>query len=209
MNRKLRPTVDVLLTAALLALTGYQFWGPSVHEGLGLAFVAGVVFHLCLSLSRAGWRRLGVLEALLTADLALLALTGISMAHSLFTVPFTLVSPSLARPLHRILAHGALVLVGLHIGLRFRLFLGLAGMKTKAPAKRLVRVPLSVSAGLVCLYGLVAAVQRGFFELDLASNLLRFANAEEPVIPFLADHLAILFLAVCVGALFRHRKDKR
>lgn len=35
MNRKLKRAVDVLMTAALLILMGYQFWGEKAHEWVG------------------------------------------------------------------------------------------------------------------------------------------------------------------------------
>lgn len=39
MNGKLKRAVDVMMTAALLFLMGYQFWGEKAHEWVGRGYL--------------------------------------------------------------------------------------------------------------------------------------------------------------------------
>ncbi len=47
MNGKLKKAVDVMMTAALLFLMGYQFWGGKAHEWAGAGiFVLFAAHHI-------------------------------------------------------------------------------------------------------------------------------------------------------------------
>ena len=46
MKGKIKMAVDVLMTAALLFLTGYQFWGETAHEWVGQGCLS-CFFHDC------------------------------------------------------------------------------------------------------------------------------------------------------------------
>ena len=49
MNGKLKRVVDVMMTAALLFLMGYQFWGEKAHEWVGAGIFVLFAAHHALN----------------------------------------------------------------------------------------------------------------------------------------------------------------
>ena len=49
MKGKLKRAVDVLMTAALLFLMGYQFWGEKAHEWVGMEYLS--LIGMCIFIS--------------------------------------------------------------------------------------------------------------------------------------------------------------
>ena len=48
---KIKWTLDVLMTAALFFLMGYQFWGETAHEWIGAGMLVLFVVHQVLNRS--------------------------------------------------------------------------------------------------------------------------------------------------------------
>ena len=212
--KSLRPFVDVLMLALLLALTAYAYLAGALHEAAGLGFLVVIGVHLGLSFRQSGgnwlrpfsWMRSAcrLVELILLADIVNLGVSGIALAPSLFVFPFPVLRPSLARSLHRVLAHSALMLAGIHLGLRIPVLLGLVGIRRQRSSRQRPRgIALTAVLGLVAAYGLVAAVRRDYFRIDLDTHLMMFANTEEPLAFFILDHGAILVLALTIGRLLR------
>lgn len=198
----------------LLTLIAHTFLPGTFHEAVGLGFLATVGWHLRLSLRKSrgagrapySWTRASqrLIEILLAANILLLAATGLSLARHLFVLAYSPFRPSLARPLHRILAHTGFLLVGVHIGLRLPSFLALVGVRRQRSATpRFLRFAGYLACSLAVAFGLAAAVRRGYFLFDLSSNLMRFSDPEEPVAAFLVDHAAILSMSIIIGVSSR------
>ena len=214
MNRTTRSIIDALMLGFLLTLMSHTYLSGALHEAIGLCLLAAVAVHLRFSLRKTRrirnasipWFRYTcrLIGMLLAVNLLLMAITGISLARHLFALTEFTLRPSLARPLHRILAHTGFLLTGIHLGLRLPGFLALAGFRRRLPASHwFPRVPLYMAYGLTAAYGVAAAVRREYFRIDLSSNLMLFSNPEEPVAAFILDHAAILGLAITAGVLTR------
>lgn len=214
MNRTTRPIIDALMLGLLLTLMAHTYLSGALHEAVGLCLLTAVGVHLRLSLRKTrGIRNVSIpwfrftcrlIEILLAVNLLLLAVTGISLARHLFALTEPPLRPSLARPLHRILAHTGFLLTGIHLGLRLPGFLALAGFRQRLTTSRwFPRVPLYLACGLTAAYGVTAAVRREYFRIDLSSNLMMFSNPEEPVAAFILDLTSILALAITAGVVAR------
>ena len=51
MKGKIKIIIDILMTAALLFLTGYQFWGDVAHEWIGAGMFLLFIAHHILNLN--------------------------------------------------------------------------------------------------------------------------------------------------------------
>ena len=202
------------MLAIILTLMAHAYLQGSFHEAAGLGLLSVVGGHLWMSLRKTmgilqrtfSWFSAAcrLVEVILAINLLLMTVTGISMAHGLFALPVSPIRPSLTRPLHRVLAHATILLVGIHTGLRFQGFLAFVGFRRKS-GKELHKKNIFVY--LACFsaagYGLVAAIRRDYFNFDLTSNLMMFENTEESFVFFLLDLVAIFVFAVIVGVLLR------
>lgn len=214
LNRPIRPIIDMLMLGLLLTLRSHTYLSGALHEAVGVTLLAVVGLHVRFSIRKARgllnvtvpWFRLACrsVEILLAVNLLLLAISGISLARDLFALTAPPLRPSLARPLHRVLAHTGFLLTGVHLGLRLPGFLAFTGFRReKTPSGRFSRVVVYLACGLTAVYGSVAAVRREYFRIDLTSNLMMFSNPEEPLAAFLLDHAAIFVLAIAAGVLAR------
>lgn len=143
-------------------------------------------------------------EILIVLVLLLMIATGISLARHLFALIEPPLRPSLARPLHRVLAHIGFLLIGIHLGLRLPGFRGLIGFRQRTTSKSWF---FRISCYLICvamaLYGLAAANRQSYFRISLQSNLVTFESPNYPLIFFISDQAAIFSLAIIIGALLR------
>lgn len=197
------------LTAALLLL-GFAYWwlGNAVHELAGTAMFLLLIAHNLFN--RRWWggiartRReprslfnVGVTFALLLAMLALL-LTSVLISKALapylpawggFTV----------RQIHTLAAYWVLLIVAIHLGLRWPMLMGVArnmlGIKGTNPLRTLV---LQTLAGTIAIHGIWSFVQLGLGAKLSMQMTLDWWNFEEAVAGFFIHCMAIAGLVMVV-----------
>lgn len=203
--RWMRPVVDASMTVVYLLQMVPGKVGNSLHEVLGIAFVALFALHHALNrgwLQRLGTRRtlrariLLVSDVLLVACAATTAVSGVLMSCS--AVP-ALSVPQLAhvvRPLHGTAAYAGLMVTALHVGFHMRAIRGYLGRRgTPSQSKVLTGALLVVS---LVLGGWA------FMRLGVAGKLLgqpSFPDGMTPLVVQLAYHLALATPFVVAGSL--------
>ena len=139
--------IDILMTCALLFLMGYQFWGDVAHEWAGAGMFLGFILHHILnrrwylSLFRGRWTPVHIISAALDLllFLTMLGLMGSAVLLSNHVFAFLNLHGriSFARLLHMAASHWGFVLMALHLGMHWGMFVRLAGK-----ALRLTRLSL-------------------------------------------------------------------
>ena len=125
---KIKWTLDVLMTAALFFLMGYQFWGETAHEWIGAGMLVLFVVHQVLNRSwyknlfRGRYTPMRTLQCLvnvltLAAMLALMY-SGITMSRHVFAFLPIRGGLMLARRLHILGSYWGYLLMSLHLGLQ-------------------------------------------------------------------------------------------
>jgi len=194
--------------AASLLLVGLSYWwlGNTVHELAGTAMFLLVILHNVFNRRRYGviarTRRepRGVINiattfALLTTMLALLV-TSVLISHALSGVMSPFVGFT-ARQIHILAGYWALVIVSIHLGLRWPMLMGVARSLfgvSKASAVR--TLALRTAASAIAVLGVWSA-----FELGLGGKLtmqmtLDWWNFEESVLGFFVHCVAIAGLTI-------------
>ena len=126
---KIKWTLDVLMTAALFFLMGYQFWGETAHEWIGAGMLVLFVVHQVLNRSwyknlfRGRYTPMRTLQCLvnvltLAAMLALMY-SGITMSRHVFAFLPIRGGLMLARRLHILGSYWGYLLMSLHLGLHW------------------------------------------------------------------------------------------
>ncbi len=203
----LKIITDILMTVALLLLMAYSLIGEATHEWIGAALLVLFVIHHCLNgkwsrnLFRGKYTMFRVFQTILVL-LVSLCMAG-AMASGIVLSRYVLDLDihgfsSIARTIHMICAYWGYVLLSLHLGLHWRMMMGMAGKLTKRPsnARKWILRGLAV---LIAVYGLYAFVKRNLGNYMLLRQQFVFFDFEEPLVFFLLDYTAIMGLFVCIG----------
>lgn len=219
----LKIAADILMTLALMFLMGYQFWSDTAHEWVGAGMFLLFILHHILN---GGWYRnlfrgkyspSRILQ--LAADLLLflamigLMVSGIMLSNHVFAFLNIRGGMSFARLLHMAASHWGFVLMALHLGLHWGIFLGMAGkaLRLKGPS-RLRKILLPILGAGIAAYGATVFVRRDFLTYMLLQTEFVFLDFSEPVPLFYLDYLALMgafvFLAYYTSKLLRRRITK-
>lgn len=207
LKAKVKIGIDTGMTLALLFLSGYQFWGDLAHEWVGAGIFVLFIAHHVLNVS---WYR-GLFKGRYTPYrvlqlaidtltlLAMLALMYSSIVMSRHVFAFLPIEGgmSLARRLHILGSYWGLILMSLHLGLHWSMFLGMAEKHTAATKPSKLRGCALFALGLlIAAYGAYAFVKRGFPTYLLLQSEFVFLDYEELPILFYADYLALMGLCI-------------
>lgn len=221
MKGKIKMAVDVLMTAALLFLMGYQFWGDTVHEWVGAGmFVLFLIHHIL----NGNWHKnlfrgkyppmrifLTVIDVLMLFSMIAQMYSGIVLSRHVFAFLPIESGLAFARRLHILGSYWGLLLMSLHLGLHWNVVLGV--VKRKFPAAFHGLRYLSFGAGLaVALYGLWVFVKRDFTTYMLLQSEFVFMDYEESKIQFYLDYLSLMgtciFISHYMGKILQPLKRK-
>ncbi len=214
----LKILVDALMTLALLFLIGYQFWGDVVHEWAGACMFLLFIAHHILNgswyknLFRGKYSPFRIFQLIvdLLVFLAMIGLmvSGIMLSNHVFGYLNIQGGTSFARLLHMAASHWGFVLMALHLGLHWGMFLGMARRALKLrQASRLRKVLLPILGMGIAVYGLTVFMQRGLLTYMLLQTQFVFLDFSEPIPLFYLDYLAMMgtfvFLAYYASKLLR------
>lgn len=195
--------LDVLMTLALLFLMGYPFWGDAAHEWAGAGmFLLSILHHL---LNRR-WHQnlfrgrftpsrilLLVLDLLLLLAMIGLMASGVLLSSHVFAFLPPRGGMSFARLLHMAASYWAFVLMALHLGAHWGMFVALAkkALRLRRPS-RIRQVLLPVLSGGIAAYGATALIRRGLPAYMLVRTRFVFLDFGEPAGLFYLDYLAMM-----------------
>lgn len=217
-------STDILMTGALLLLMSYGLLGEAAHEWVGMGVFALFILHHVLNrrwlrnLTRGRYTPYRVLQTglVLLVLLTMLGamLSGILLSRTVFRWMHIRGLSSVARTAHMLCSYWGFVFVSLHLGFHW------SAMSAAVRSRLKKKPPLALSRvsrllGLLFAgYGLVA-----FFRRDIGNYMLLryhfvFFDFDEPLILFLFDYLAVLFLFAAVGyalcsATLKMQKNKK
>lgn len=219
--RKIKMTIDVLMTAALLFLMGYQFWGETAHEWIGAGMFVLFLLHHILN---GSWHKnlfrgkyppirifLTVIDVLTLLSMIAQMYSGIVLSRHVFAFLPIESGLAFARRLHILGAYWGFLLMSLHLGLHWNMVLG--AVKRKFPVTSQSVHYLSVGIGLaVALYGAWVFVKRNFAVYMFLHSEFVFMDYEEAKVLFYLDYLSLMgtciFISHYAGKLLRSLKRK-
>lgn len=220
----LKIVIDVLMSLGLLFLMGYQFWGDVAHEwaGAGL-FVLFVAHHVLNGNWYKGLLRgkysparvfLLIVDLLVLLSMIGLMVSGIRLSNYVFAGLEIRGGMSFARLLHMAASHWGFVLMALHLGMHWGMFMGLTkkALKLKQPSPvRKILLPI-LGAG-IAVYGLLVFIRRDLLTYMLVRTQFVFLDFGESIPFFYLEYLAMMgtfiFLAHYVSKLLRKLSGKR
>lgn len=199
--------VDLVMTLVLLFLMGYQLWGEAAHEwagaGMLILFLAHHFLnrHWYLNLFKGRFTPMRIFQIcvdmlLLIAMLAQMY-SGIVMSRHVFAFLPVQGGMALARRLHILGAYWGFILMSVHLGLHWNMFLGLAKRKVgKVNASRLGRRFLFLLSILIAACGTFAFMDRDFPTYLFLQSEFVFLDYEEPFWSFYLDYISLMGLWV-------------
>ncbi len=202
--------IDVAMTALLIFIMGYHLFGEATHEWLGIS-----VFVLFLVHNGLNWRYYrNLFKGKYTAsriyrlvvNIVLWGLMACNIASAMLIsaevfVPLNINGDLMtARKLHLFATMWTFLLMSLHLGLHFSLFIGLV-KRIKLPYRAKIAVKWILRAILFgfAIYGILVFVQRAMWEEMFLTTHFKFLQYGEPVIKFLFDYICVICLFGAVG----------
>ncbi len=216
--------LDVLMTLGLLFLMGYQFWGDVAHEWIGAGMFLLFILHHILngnwykSLFKRKYTPSRIFQLLVDVLVFLamigLMVSGIMLSNHVFAFLNIRGGISFARLLHMVASHWGFVLMALHLGLHWSMFLGIVRKALKLQQPSLLRkIFLHILGTGIAIYGFTAFIQRDLLTYMLLQTQFVFLDFSEPIPLFYLDYLAIMgtfiFLAYYISMLLRKLSGKR
>lgn len=194
----------------MLFVMGYHLWGEVLHEWVGAGlFVLFVLHHILnydfyksLFKSKFSVRkilRIVVDFASLAAMIGLM-ISGIMLSAHVFRFLGISGGKSFARQLHLAATHWGFLVMALHLGIHWSVFLGLFRRSFKIKKFSKARsIVLKIIAALIFAYGVYAFIKRDFpTPLFLRSHFI-FLDYEESKLLFYADYIAVGAACAVVG----------
>ena len=229
MNRKmkLKISLDVLMTLGMLFLMGYQLWGEAAHEWVGTALFLLFILHNVLNrnwykaMFRGKYTAVRVLQTainlLLLICMAALMFSGIVLSRYAFHFLPIRGGMALSRLLHMAGAYWGFVLMALHLGLHWNMFLGMAKRRfSSGTLPKAFQIGIPAVGTAVAAYGLWVFIKRDLLTYMLIQTEFVFLDYNEPPVLFYMDYLAMMGLFIYLAyyltkltALFRNRKKQK
>lgn len=199
--------VDLVMTLVLLFLMGYQLWGEAAHEWAGAGML--ILFlthhflnrHWYMNLFKGRFTLMRIFQIcvdmlLLIAMLAQMY-SGIVMSRHVFAFLPVQGGMALARRLHILGAYWGFILMSVHLGLHWNMFLGLAKRKVgKVNVSHLSRRFLFLLSILIAACGAFAFMDRDFPTYLFLQSEFVFLDYEEPFWSFYLDYISLMGLWV-------------
>ena len=209
------------MTIGLLVLMGYHFWGDAAHEWVGAGMFVLFILHHVLNWSwwkglfKGRYPALRVLQVIvdvlvLCAMLGLMV-SGVILSRKVFAFLPIQGGTAFARVLHMLSAYWGFVLMAAHLGLHWRMLLGIAQrFGTVQGSNKLRSMLFTLLGGGIALYGAVALARRGLPAYLFAQAEFVFLDYGESKVLFYLDYLAMMgtfmFLVHYAAKLMKNAK---
>jgi len=209
MSLQARLLMNLVTGGLLLSALAYDWLGNLAHELIGTVMFGLLVAHNTFNRrwygwavrkggrDLRGWLNIATIAALGTVMLILLA-TSIVISRSLFSA-LPIASAFGARQVHAQAAYWALVIVAVHVGMRWSMIMTLMRSWLRLGASNAGRTwILRVVALSIAAYGIHSWTVIGTGSRLLAEMTLSFWNFEEAALHFFLHQGAVAGLIICV-----------
>jgi hypothetical protein len=214
----LRLGLDLLAAVLLLLALAYYWQDNAFHEVVGTAMFMLLIAHNTINrrwygsvAKRQETRKTldkVLVFGLLTA-VAILLVTSLMISQTVF-VGISLPDAFMARRIHLLSAYWALILVAIHIGIRWRVVLGFANTVVRKASSGLQTVALRTTAAAIAFAGIYSSFVMGIGGKLRARVSLDGWDFTDATWSFFLHHLAIVGLfAFLSHYAFRWMQPKR
>lgn len=202
---KLKLTIDLIMTVLLLFQMAYMLTGNTVHEWTGAAMLILFILHNVLNIKwygnllkgrYSGFRIIQtVVNLLLIFCMVSLIVSGMMMSRIVFSFLAVDGGMGFARMLHMAAAYWGFLLMSVHLGLHWKVIMGMTRKirKQKALAKPQVWM-LRILAAAVSGPGGYAFVKHNLISYMLLKSQFVFFDMQQPLFSFLAEYAAMMAL---------------
>lgn len=210
MSKKLicKITIDIFMLAVMPVLMVYMLAGEILHEWLGTGILVLFILHHALNfqwiknlfrgkytISRSIKTIVNVLILFMIIGLAY---SGIVLSRHVFAELDIHASRANARTIHMCCSYWGFVLMSIHFGFHWDIFLGIAKKYTKK--KSVLRTALlRVLAAGIAGYGIYAFQKREIGSYLMMKVQFAFFDMEESLFTFITEYLAVMGLFTAVG----------
>lgn len=217
--------VDLLMTAALLFLMGYQFWGDVAHEWAGTLMVVLFIAHQIMNrrwytgLAKGSWSLYRVVlllvDGLVFLSMVGLAVSGVMLSNHVLAFVDLAGILGFARLLHMASAYWGFILMVLHLGCHWHMVLS-AGRRVFGKylePQNSDGILLTLAGLVVALYGCFAFVSRDLPTYLFLQSHFVFLDFLEPKLLFYFDYVMMMgtfvFAGHALSSLLRKRTARR
>ena len=202
--------IDVLMTLMLLFLMGYPLWQEAAHEWAGtLMMILFIVHHFLnrhwyVNLFKGRFTPMRIFQivvnVLLLIAMLLQMYSGITMSRHVFAFLPIHGGMALARRLHILGAYWGFILMSIHLGLHWNMFLSMAKRKVgKTNASQFVRTSLLILSILIAAYGVFVFLDRDFITYMFLRSEFVFLDYEESLWSFYLDYISLMGLWIFIS----------
>lgn len=193
--------IDMAMLILLPLLMAYSLIGETAHEWLGISIFLLFILHHVMNLV---WLKtlfkgryspcriyLTMINVLLLVIMVTLPVSGIMMSKHIFRFS-NIGGMAIMRTVHLLTSYWGSILMSVHVGNH----IGIHQAK-----KRAVTVPLWTVAVAVSVYGIYTFAKRDISSYLFLKNQFVFFDFGQPQIYFFVDHISMICLFACVGAI--------
>lgn len=207
MNLATRLSLDLVMTLLIMFEFAYRLTGSTLHELIGLAMLSLFIVHgawnwrwfaTLLKGRYAGLRIVSVtINNLLLVTVVLMMASGVLNSDLLFSLTQVELD-LLPRELHTAAAYWFLILLGVHLGMHWKMVMAAArklsgGAWTALPSPLRVLSMNAISASIAA-YGIFASFARSVFSRLTAYYSFGNVEVDESILEFFAQYAAIVGL---------------
>ncbi len=207
-NVVIKIAVDIIMTVTLLLLMAFELIGRAEHEWLGIGMVALFLVHHFLNrkwskaVFRGRYTMMRTLQTVLAVAILFTILgsaySGIVLSRHTFRWLELPGSRSIARTLHMFSAYWGFVLMSLHIGIHWKMIIGIAGKHFSFNNKKITVLLRCIGCAVACC-GVYAFICRNIGNYMLLKTQFVIFDFEEPIYLFFTDYFAVMWMFVFVG----------
>lgn len=209
---KIKIAVDAAMSVSMLLLMAYGLVGETAHEWIGMGMFALFVAHHILNrkwLLAVGKGKYTPIRIVQTALVGIIFLSmfgsmisGAVLSRYVFAFFPKHGGYELAGKLHILCAFWGFVLMSLHLGMHWNMLMTMARKHLRP--NQICTWALRIAGYSFATYGVVTFVRRDVGLYLLLKSHFVFFDYSEPLIAFLLDYLAVMWLFVAVGFLLLH-----
>ena len=190
--------VDLAMTVLLLLLMAKQLTGNVAHEWLGAGMFVFWIAHHALNF---GWHRSlfrgkytpvramqTVVNLLLLAAMLGTMVSAVILSRAVFAFLPISGGIALARPMPIFCSFWSFVLMALHLGLHWKMVLGMVRWVTGPVSSPVLRGTLRIGGAAVAVYGLYALVKNQMVSYLLLQSSFVFFDFERPLPLFFTEY---------------------
>ncbi|MDE7194273.1 MAG: DUF4405 domain-containing protein [Oscillospiraceae bacterium] len=212
MKPKIKIVTDILMTATLLMLMSYQITGQELHEWLGAGMLVLFIVHNALnykwyaSLFKGKYKPLRIFGTVLNfavlASIIMLGYSGIVMSRHVFKFLDIERGMALARSMHLAVSYWGFVLMSLHLGFHWGMFIGVFRKIIKGKTRPALAWSMRIIAAAVGIYGAICFVKADIFSYIFLKNDFAFFDFEKTAFIVFTEYLAMMGAWIFVGYYF-------